>query len=124
MTESFKASVRLDRWLWAARAFKTRGLAQEACSKGQVKLNDHTAKPSAPVRVGDELSVTKRDQKLVWHVQALSEKRGSATLAQQLYEDHSPPPPPKAPDFAVRERGAGRPTKGDRRALRRLKRRD
>jgi ribosome-associated heat shock protein Hsp15 len=111
-------SVRLDRWLWAARFYKTRSLAHAACEGGKVDVNSQAAKPSRAVRVGDCLHLTlgERRRKLV--VTALSERRGPATEARALYEDHSPPPPPRSlgvPSPVVRARGLGRPTKRERR---------
>ena len=116
-------SVRLDRWLWAVRLFKTRTLAQEACSGGHVKLNGATAKPGAKLRVGDEVQAVAPRGLCIYKVVALAEKRVSAPLAQELFEDHSPPPPPKEDRVGIpmRERGAGRPTKADRRAMQRLR---
>lgn len=79
--------VRLDKWLWAARFFKTRALAQEAITGGKVHLNGERVKPARPVAVGDTLEITKGVDHLVVHVDALSEKRGPAKLAQQLYTE-------------------------------------
>jgi ribosome-associated heat shock protein Hsp15 len=116
-------AVRADRWLVAARIFKTRGLAQLACAGGKVKIDGLAIKPSRVVKRGETLSVESPRGPLVLVVRDLAEKRLSAPLARELYEDHSPPPPPKEERaFAVRERGAGRPTKADRRALDRLRR--
>jgi ribosome-associated heat shock protein Hsp15 len=117
-------SVRIDRWLWAARVFKTRSLCGAACSGGHVRLNGSTAKPSARVHVGDEVRAERPGGLRILEVAALAERRLSAPLARDLYLDRSPPPPPREPRAAVRARGAGRPTKRDRRALQRLYRRD
>lgn len=118
-------SVRVDRWLWAVRLYKTRSQAQEACNGGHVKLNGSTAKPSAKVRVGDEVQAQAPRGLCIFKVVGLGEKRVSAPLAQELYEDHSPPPPPREDrvGLPMRERGLGRPTKADRRALQRLRNR-
>jgi ribosome-associated heat shock protein Hsp15 len=113
--------VRLDRWLVAARIFKTRGDAQVACTGGKVKLNGNSAKASHIVKRGDEIRAEAPRGSLVLVVRELGEKRLSAASACDLYEDHSPPPPPREELIAVRERGAGRPTKSDRRALDRLR---
>jgi ribosome-associated heat shock protein Hsp15 len=115
-------AVRLDRWLVAARAFKTRGLAQQACAGGRVKLNGNPVKSSHWVKCGDEVRAESARGPLVWIVRELAEKRLGAPAAKLLYEDRSPPPPPKeeAPP-APRERGAGRPTKAERRAIDRLR---
>ena len=118
--------VRIDKWLWAARFFKTRALAQKACAGGHVQIGGRNAKPAHPLRVGDEVQALAPRGPIVAVVKALAEKRLSAPLAAELYEDHSPPPPP-GPERHVarptidREKGAGRPTKEDRRALRRLR---
>lgn len=114
-------SVRIDRWLCAARLYKTRSLSQEACTGGLVKLNGVNVKPSHPVRAGDEVRAEAARGLVVWQVRALAEKRLSAPLAAALYEDHSPPPPPREEEVAPRARGAGRPTKADRRAIDRLR---
>lgn len=116
-------TVRLDRWLVAARIFKTRGLAQEACAGGRVKVNGRSVKASTLVKRQDELRVEGPWGLKVLRVREYAEKRLSAPAAQLLYDDESPPPPPKAEVLvaAVRERGAGRPTKADRRALDRLR---
>lgn len=79
--------VRLDKWLWAARFYKTRALATEAISGGHVALGGTRVKPARPVKPGDELTIRKGIQEFVVHVRALSERRGSATQAQQLYEE-------------------------------------
>lgn len=114
-------SVRLDRWLHAARVFKSRTQATEACGGGHVKLNERNAKPHHPVRVGDLISARAHDQVRVLSVLALAEKRLSPALARELYEDRSPPPEREG-RAAPRERGEGRPSKRDRQALQRMKR--
>jgi ribosome-associated heat shock protein Hsp15 len=113
--------VRADRWLVATRVFKTRAEAQLACSGGKVKLNDSAVKASHPVKRGDRLHIESPRGPLILVVRELAEKRLAAPAAKELYEDHSPPPPPKEERTAVRERGAGRPTKADRRAVDRLR---
>lgn len=114
-------SVRIDRWLCATRLYKTRSLSQKACTGGLVKLNGVSVRPSHPVRPGDEVRAEAPRGQVVWQVLALAEKRLSAALARELYEDHSPPAPPKLERVAPRERGAGRPTKSQRRALDRFR---
>lgn len=113
--------TRIDRWLTAARIFKSRNLAQQACDAGHVRINEVHARPSHLVKIGDEVRAFAPRGSVVLLVKGLAEKRLSAALAQLLYEDHSPPPPPKEERVAVRERGAGRPTKADRRATERLR---
>jgi ribosome-associated heat shock protein Hsp15 len=114
-------SVRIDRWLSATRLFKTRSLAQQACVGGKVKLNGENARPSHHVRPGDEVRAESPRGPVVWEVKATAEKRLSAALAAELYVDHTPPPPPPEEVVAARERGTGRPTKAERRALERLR---
>jgi ribosome-associated heat shock protein Hsp15 len=116
-------AIRVDLWLVAARVYKTRGLAQSACTGGLVKVNDQSVKPSQLVKSGDEIRAESPSGLRILVVKYLADKRLSAPLARELYDDRSPPRPPKdvLPDIAVRERGAGRPTKADRRALERLR---
>jgi ribosome-associated heat shock protein Hsp15 len=112
--------VRLDRWLWAARFYKSRSLAQAACAGGKVDVNGQAAKPSRTVRVGDRLHLTVGEWRRELVVSALAERRGPATAARALYEDLSPPPPPRsrrAPPSVWRTAGLGRPTKRERRRL-------
>jgi ribosome-associated heat shock protein Hsp15 len=113
--------IRIDRWLTATRIFKSRSLAQQACDAGHVRINDAQVRSSNLVKIGDEVRAFAPRGTVVLLVKGLAEKRLSAALAQLLYEDHSPPPPPKEERVAVRERGAGRPTKSDRRATERLR---
>ena len=82
-------SVRLDKWLWAARFYKTRALAVEAVNGGHVHVNGQRVKPSRDVHVGDELKISKTPYVFMISVRALSAKRGSATIAQTLYEEHT-----------------------------------
>lgn len=114
-------SVRVDRWLCAARIFKTRSLAQTACEGGHVRVNGTSVKPSHSVRVGDKVSAQSPRGLVVLEVLGLEAKRQSPETARALYEDHSPPPPPPEERMAQRDRGAGRPTKADRRALERVR---
>ncbi len=113
---------RVDKWLWAARLFKTRALAAKACSAGHVHVNGQAAKPAKPVRPGDRIEAVTPGGPRIVEVRALAEKRGPAAAARTLYDDHTPPPPPPGPEpFGRRERGSGRPTKRDRRVLARLR---
>lgn len=117
-------SVRLDRWLWAARMFRSRTLAASACDGGKVHVNGASAKPHKALRVGDRLMVTTEGGLRELEVRVLSERRGPAEQARLLYEDFTPPPPPRArrePPPLQREPGSGRPTKRDRRQLDRLR---
>ncbi|HEX7029797.1 MAG TPA: S4 domain-containing protein [Gammaproteobacteria bacterium] len=79
--------IRLDKWLWAARFFKTRALAQEAVSGGKVHLNGERVKPARHVEAGDRLEITKGEQRFTVQVEALSDKRGPAKVAETLYAE-------------------------------------
>lgn len=79
--------VRLDKWLWAARFFKTRALATEAINGGHIHLNGHRPKPSRTIVPGDELTIRRGQDEYRITVRELSEKRGPAKVAQQLYEE-------------------------------------
>ena len=115
--------MRLDKWLWAARFFKTRSLAVEAIGGGRVSVNGDRAKPAKELKVGDAVSIRRPPFEYAVLVKALSDKRGSAQVAAKLFEDHSPPAPPRTrhapPPF--RPPGAGRPTKRERRRIDRLR---
>jgi ribosome-associated heat shock protein Hsp15 len=105
------------------RLFKTRSLATAACKGGHVRINGNSAKPAGAVRPGDRVEVRIGDRERVVEVVRLIDKRVSAPIAAECVVDHSPPPPPReyvAPMFR-RDRGAGRPTKKDRRSLDRLR---
>ena len=123
------AAQRLDKWLWQARFFKTRTLAAKFVSDGQVRIARgettlRADKPSAMVRPGDVIVFTQNERLRIVAILACAERRGPASEAQSLYEDRSPPPPPKGesrPRPFAREKGAGRPTKKDRRALQSLR---
>ena len=115
--------VRIDKWLWAARFFKSRTLAGAACNGGKVHVNGDAAKPSKTVRPGDILRVTLPRIRRIVRVTALAERRGSAADAAVLFEDLTPPPPPREArpgPPAYRPPGAGRPTKRERRRIDRL----
>ena len=81
-------SVRLDRWLWAARFYKTRALAAEAVSRGNVRINRSTARPSRSVRVDDELEIRKSPYARRITIDRVSGSRGPATVASGLYREH------------------------------------
>ena len=117
------ASIRVDKWLWAARAFKTRSLAADACDGGKVDVNGDAAKPAKPVRAGDRVEITTPVGRRILKVIALSDRRGPAPAARALYDDLTPPAPPRArqPKPPYRAPGAGRPTKRERRDIDRLR---
>lgn len=118
--------MRLDKWLWAARFYKTRSLAVEEITKGRVEVNGQPAKPGRELKVGDEVSLRQGHVPRTVRVLGLSAMRGPAPIAQQLYEE-------TAESVAARQRAAeqrrlggaepaqaiehGRPTKRDRRQL-------
>ncbi len=121
--------TRIDKWLWAARFFKTRGAATEAVLGGRVHVNGERVKPAKDIGVGDTIEVTVAERKWTIVVRGVADKRGSATIAATLYEE-------TPESIAAREQralehklsrplGAGlgaRPTKQDRRRLERLRR--
>jgi ribosome-associated heat shock protein Hsp15 len=82
-----ESTVRLDKWLWAARFFKTRSVAREAVSGGKVHLNGNRAKPGRSLKTGDELRVQRGEEEFSITVLALSARRGPASVAQTLYEE-------------------------------------
>jgi ribosome-associated heat shock protein Hsp15 len=114
--------VRVDRWLWAVRLFKTRGHATDACRGGHVRVNGRPAKAAASVVVGDHVVVRTHGADRTVEVRQLIEKRVSPALAAESYLDHTPPPPPREARAAERDRGTGRPTKRERRQLDRWQR--
>ncbi len=128
MAEAESATAtRIDKWLWAARAYKTRSLAAQACIGGKVSLNDCNAKPHKLVRAGDVIVFRAGLTDKRWKVLGVAERRGPASVAQSLYEDLTPPPPPRPELPAIdgwrfTQPSSGRPNKRDRRQLGRLKR--
>ncbi|MFC8941277.1 RNA-binding S4 domain-containing protein [Streptomyces griseoincarnatus] len=116
-------TVRIDSWIWSVRLVKTRSMGAAACRGGHVRVNGERVKPSHSVRVGDEVRVRVETRERVVVVKRLIRKRVGAPVAVQCYVDNSPPPPSReavAP-AGIRDRGAGRPTKRDRRELERLR---
>lgn len=119
------AKVRIDRWLNAARVFGSRELAADACDGGKVHVAGQAAKPHKLVGPGDELTVTTPRGERILVVAKTAEKRLSPPMARELYEDRTPPPEERPnplgdlpmPEIPRRERGAGRPTKRERRVL-------
>ncbi|TXJ72784.1 RNA-binding S4 domain-containing protein [Streptomyces lavendulae] len=116
-------TVRIDSWIWAVRLIKTRSQGATACRGGHVRVNGERVKPAYAVRVGDEVRLRNEGRERIVIVKRLLRKRVGAPVAVQCYIDNSPPPPPReavAP-VGIRDRGAGRPTKRDRRDMERLR---
>jgi ribosome-associated heat shock protein Hsp15 len=117
MMEGMESS-RVDRWLWAVRLTKTRPDAAAACRGGHVRINDRPAKPSTTVSPGDEVRARVGDTTRVVKVVRVIQKRVGAVDAVTCYLDRTPAQPAVPPVLvAARDRGAGRPTKRDRRVL-------
>ena len=119
-------SVRVDKWLWAARFFKTRSAAQQAVEGGKVKLGSERIKPAKEVRVGDELAIQIGAHLWTVRVAQLSDKRGPATVARTLYSEDEASRAQREEQLALRKFAAdpaqerhGRPTKRERRQLER-----
>ncbi len=112
------SSMRVDKWLWHARFFKTRTLATKLAAAGSIRINGQKqSRASASVKIGDILTFPLNHYVRVIEIVALSTRRGPAAEAQTLYIDRDPPQPkPKQDKVAPREYGAGRPTKKQRRA--------
>ncbi|PWR04148.1 RNA-binding protein S4 [Meridianimarinicoccus roseus] len=115
--------MRLDKWLWQARFFKTRGRAAEVVGGGHVRVNARpVSKPSQAVRVGDTLTFAQGRAIRVVRVVGIPVRRGPATEAQALYDDLSPPPPPAAAETGAPTPVVGRVDRKERRAARLSKR--
>lgn len=123
-------TVRLDKWLWAARLFKTRSLASEACRGGKVKINGENAKPSREVKAGELIEVQLSGIKKTIEILQPAKNRVGPKLVVDLLKDHTPVEEYERLDFLrqmkteQRDRGAGRPTKKDRREISKIKRTD
>jgi len=118
------ASVRMDKWLWAARFFKTRALASRACELGRIQSNGQPAKPAREVRIGDKLRVTSEGGDFHVEVLLLSEVRGPASVAQTLYRENEASRELRLKVAAERKAAmqfapapTGRPSKRDRREI-------
>lgn len=119
-------STRVDSWIWAVRLVKSRSLATAACRAGHVRVNGEKVKAAQSVKAGDEVRIREAGFDRIVVVGAILSKRTSAPIAAASYTDLTPPPPPReevalAP---MRDRGAGRPTKRERRDLEKLRGRD
>ncbi|NJM15398.1 MAG: RNA-binding S4 domain-containing protein [Bacteroidales bacterium] len=118
--------VRVDKWLWAIRAFKTRSLAAEACKKGRIVIDNVGVKPSRMLRINEVLLIRKPPIVYSFKVTGLIDRRVSAKLAAENYEDLTSAEELQKLDvnevvFVKRERGTGRPTKKERRLIDKLK---
>jgi ribosome-associated heat shock protein Hsp15 len=123
--------VRLDKWLWAARFYKTRGISADAVDAGKVEVNGERAKRARLVQAGDKVRIRIGPYEHVITIRGVSERRGSATIAQALYEEEAESKKAREVMAAhVRAMNSntnyetGRPTKKDRREIERLRRRD
>lgn len=117
--------IRIDKWLWAVRIFKTRTMAAEACSKGRVLINGMEAKPSREVRVGDTVVVRKPPVLYTYRVLGIIDRRQPASKVKEYLEDITSPEELqklkiKDTFFIRRDPGSGRPTKKERRLLDKL----
>lgn len=124
MSNSITSGVaRLDKWLWAARIFKTRSIAADACKNGRVTINGVTVKPSRPLKEGETVSVKKPPVTYSFKVLKTIEQRVGAKLLPEIYENVTDPKQyellemSRISGFVDRARGTGRPTKKDRRAM-------
>ena len=127
-TDPTDAHVRIDKWLWAARFFKTRSLAAQAVESGRVRLNGERTKPARDLKPGDELAIRIGELEWLIEVRTLSTRRGPASEAQKLYEERETSRQRRFETIAARKlavspvrQDKGRPTKRDRRQLRRFK---
>lgn len=115
--------ARIDKWLWAARIYKTRTLASDACKNGRITINGAQAKPSRSVKPGDEVGVKKAPITYTFRVKQPIEKRVGAKLVPDVLENITTPEQyellemSRISGFIDRQRGTGRPTKKERRAL-------
>jgi ribosome-associated heat shock protein Hsp15 len=116
--ESLADKQRLDKWLWFARVVKTRSLAAKLVAAGHVRVNsERMESPAKSVRTGDVLTIALERQVRVLKILGSGTRRGPFEEAKLLFEDLSPPPPPKDEQSPQRDAGAGRPTKHQRRAI-------
>ena len=125
--ESNEGELRIDKWLWAVRIFKTRSMATNACKKGRVLIDDQQVKPSQQVKVGSIVTVKKKPVFFKYKVLGLLAKRQSAKIAREYLEDITPEKEMKKLEVQKqviqehRPRGHGRPTKKERRELDKFK---
>ncbi|HNY55777.1 MAG: RNA-binding S4 domain-containing protein [Sphingobacteriales bacterium] len=118
--------IRIDKWLWAIRMYKTRTLATEACAAGKIKIEGESVKASYLLKVGQTIQMNRQGEKWTLKSVKLIEKRVGAPLAAECYEDLTPPEEKNkllfpASFYEVRDKGIGRPTKRDRREIDKFK---
>lgn len=120
---SDEGTVRVDSWIWSVRLTKTRSMAASACRAGHVRVNGERVKPAYLVRPGDEVRLRAGGRDRIVVVSRVVRKRVGAAIAVECFVDNSPPPPPREEIAVVghRDRGAGRPTKRERRDLEELR---
>ncbi|MET9428414.1 S4 domain-containing protein [Streptomyces sp. NPDC003036] len=118
-----RATPRVDSWIWAVRLTKTRSQAAAASRAGHVRVNGERVKPAQAVKPGDEVRLYHAGRERIVKVTRVLTKRVGAPVAAEAYIDNSPPPPPRehVALAGVRDRGAGRPTKRERRELDQLR---
>ncbi len=127
MTEMSQQKLRIDKWMWAVRIFKTRSLATEACKKGKVKINGMAVKPSREIKLNEKIDIQIHPIIRSYLVKSLSGKRMSAKLAVDFVEEITAQDQldllnaTKNYGFEYRQKGIGRPTKLDRRLIDKLK---
>ena len=118
--------VRIDKWMWATRIFKTRTIAAEACKKGRVSVSGTTVKPSRTIKIGDIIQVRKPPVTYSFKVLALTENRMGAKIVPEFLENVTPPEQmeilelSRLSGFINRSKGMGRPTKRDSRELKKF----
>lgn len=117
------SSIRVDSWIWAVRLVKSRSLATAACRAGHVRVNGEKVKAAQTVRIGDEVRVRTSDAERIVVVKRILAKRVGAVVAAESLADLTPPPPARedVPFVPIRDRGAGRPTKRERRDIEKLR---
>ena len=122
-----KNTTRIDKWLWSMRIFKTRSLAVEACTKGNIKINNLKVKPSKNIKIGEIIQVRKGTIKYLYKVKDITNKRINSKLVINYLEDITPEDEiikiksSKNKTFIFREKGKGRPTKKERRLMEKFK---
>ena len=121
------SKIRIDKWLWAVRIFKTRAISTDACNSGKVKIDGKSIKPSRAIKLNETITVQKGIIKFVYNVTGLIEKRASAKIASENVNDLTSEEEKfkmkvaSTQSMATRDKGIGRPTKKDRRDIDKLK---